>query len=1376
MNVLFWNIRGIGNSPSQNMLRKHCITSHPQWLAIAEPKVPFDSIHSSYWNSLGYRLAGFHTSSGFLPNIWVLEHSSLDTSTMIFSSSQMIVIQVVFLHHTFLIAFIHADNDYIRRRVLWNDIQSLPSLPLLLVGDFNSVLGAHERSNGSSPARIEIQEFTDFINNGNLLEPASSGCFFTWSNHHFTHGYMESRIDRVLATNSFMDIWEAVSYHVGIRNCSDHSPLLVSCSSGHLRLPRPFRFQNMWLSHKAFEEVVRASWTAPLSASGACAVVMGKLKRLKCCLRFWNVEVFGHLSAKLSAAQARIEEVQGELADSGPIDSLHIQEKEALEHYNSILDQEATFLRQKSRSSWLQDGDRNTAFFHRSLKVTKGHGGIASLLINDELTGDRTLIRDHVVSYYEGLFRQDVSVAPSFHGMESLISNLVSDEQNRDLTRTPTADEIKHVVFGMNPDSAPGPDGFGGKFYQRMWHIVGEDVANAVRSFFIHGEFPSGFNASFVTLIPKLKDATRIEDFRPIVLGNFLYKIITKILSDRLGSILSNLLSYHQFGFIPGRRIHDCIALASEGVNSLGLRCMDGNMVIKIDIRKAFDTLNWDFLLEVLRIMNFSDSFIAWVRFILHSARLSVLINGAPEGYFSCSQGVRQGDPLSPLLFCLAEEIFSRLLTHSASIGELSPLFLGRNITFPSHLLYADDVIVFCRASTSNCRTLLKILRCYKDWSGQSYNPAKSRVYFSSCITPARTRRLGRILGIGTGSLPFSYLGVPLFVGVPRRRHLQGIADGIIAKFARWKGSSLSMAGRICLVHSVIQGAFVHSMMVYRWPKYLLRFVESRMRNFVFTGDILKIGTIRVSWKRCCAPKGEGGLGLRSMVAANNSFLSRFTWDVLNQKAPYMSILLDRFFSHGQLRSYVRSSIWFGFKDSYPALINGSRWLVGSNSQIRFWLDNWLGYCIADRIEIPTHLRHHFDFAISDYVTNDSWDLIPEFVAAYPEVAYDIFNYQLAPAGEDTRIWTSSRDGTTSSAIFYQHLRPSFPTVNWGDWIWSSYIPPRRSITTWKAIHNKLPTLDNLRTIGFMGPSICIFCMSNEEDMDHMLVRCTFTHTIWLRIFDIFHLTMPDFNGFHELVLFAMARRFSTQVSALWRLVFVTLVWILWSTRNRWIFENKQFSISSVLHRLLRTVHEQGNLLKGTMYNSVDDLMTLHTFGITGCSRPPPVIKEVHWIPPSSGWIKCNTDGSAKGAPGDAIAAGVFRDAFGVVKGCFVQHLGRLFAFEAELAAVMYAIEIAVLHGWNKLWLETDSAYVEGLLLTRSNNVPWQFRNRWLRVLALLGLFDFKITHIYREGNAVADTLSNHHTDGYWPHQIDCIVDQVLRDASGQPYFRFMQH
>lgn len=160
-------------------------------------------------------------------------------------------------------------------------------------------------------------------------------------------------------------------------------------------------------------------------------------------------------------------------------------------------------------------------------------------------------------------------------------------------------------------------------------------------------------------------------DYRPIALANFKFKIVTKILADRLASITPRIISIEQRGFVRDRNISDCIIIASEAINSLDKRQYGGNIALKVDISKAFDTLDWNFLIMVLHNFGFSPIFINWILAILQSARLSILVNGKAVGFFPCSRGVRQGDPLSPLLFCLAEEVLVGLFQLQQQGAEL---------------------------------------------------------------------------------------------------------------------------------------------------------------------------------------------------------------------------------------------------------------------------------------------------------------------------------------------------------------------------------------------------------------------------------------------------------------------------------------------------------------------------------------------------------------------------------------------------------------------------------------------------------------------------------------------------------------------------------
>lgn len=226
---------------------------------------------------------------------------------------------------------------------------------------------------------------------------------------------------------------------------------------------------------------------------------------------------------------------------------------------------------------------------------------------------------------------------------------------------------------------------------------------------------------------------------------------------------------------------------------------------------------------------------------IFSSARLSILFNGKLHGYFPCTKGVRQGDPLSPILFGIAEDALRRLFFNKVTSGVFKPMKYTRFRVFPFHILYADDILIFCKATTKNAKVCQDILHKYGQYgqiSSQICNAAESHVYFGKWVSLALKRNISHILRFQQSDIPFSYLGVPLFVGHPRARHLIVIKDKILGHFPKWKGLQLSMAGRICLVRLVIQSSIIHSMLVYKWPASLLHDIDKACRNFIWTGSI----------------------------------------------------------------------------------------------------------------------------------------------------------------------------------------------------------------------------------------------------------------------------------------------------------------------------------------------------------------------------------------------------------------------------------------------------------------------------------------------------------------------------------------------------------
>ncbi|CAJ2645555.1 unnamed protein product [Trifolium pratense] len=568
------------------------------------------------------------------------------------------------------------------------------------------------------------------------------------------------------------------------------------------------------------------------------------------------------------------------------------QERVAKLEYAKALHFEEDFWREKARIKWHTDGDRNTQYFHQLAKVRYATKLISSLRNGDDLITNASDIESHVVNYFKDIFSSP-NMCLDNGIIDQVIPNLITDDQNISLTCLPSMQEVHDAVFSMNKDGAPGPDGFGAIFYQTYWDIIANDVYKAVLQFFSNGWILPNYNSNNVVLIPKSHEADAINHFRPIALANFKFKIISKILASRLAMVAPTIISSNQRGFIPGRQISDCICLTSEAINMLNNKNFGGNLAMKIDIRKAFDTLDWDFLLKVLHTFGFSPVFCNWIKVILHSACLSIVINGRPSGYFTCRRGVRQGDPLSPILFCLAEEVLSRSITKLVEDGSLQLIPGTRGNFVPSHILYADDVMIFCRATLANINILKGLFQRYGEASGQIINPSKSTFYVGS-ISATRTNRIADMLGFSIGTLPFIYLGVPIFKGKPKACHLQPIADRIKAKLAAWKASLLSIAGRVQIVKSIIHGMLIYSFMIYAWPISLLKDVDRWIRNFIWSGNVDQRKLVNVAWDKVCTPTNEGGLGLRSLRHINEAANLKLCWELFTSSNHWVSLLRAR--------------------------------------------------------------------------------------------------------------------------------------------------------------------------------------------------------------------------------------------------------------------------------------------------------------------------------------------------------------------------------------------------------------------------------------------------------------------------------------------------
>jgi len=452
--------------------------------------------------------------------------------------------------------------------------------------------------------------------------------------------------------------------------------------------------------HEECRPLLLKIWKKEVVGSGMHKL-QTKLLCVKDAFKVWNMSVFGNVQRQVQLTSDEVLRIQN-LIDASSIDAnLHMLELQAQTTLTRAMNYQDQFWSEKARNQSFIHGDRNTSYFHHMSRIKSAAKPISLLMDGQLRITDQREMGNHVVTYFQDIFgTRNECVTNDL--VERVIPSMVTDDDNNMLTVMPLADEIKKAVFDMNADGAPGLDGFGGHFYQHFWDIVAADVVSSVQEFFYTGVIIPNLNSNILVLIPKTPCAASMTDFLPISLANFQFKIVTKILAGHLAIICMRITSPEQRGFVRDRNISDCVILAYEMINLLTKNQFRGNIVIKVDIRKAFDTLDWKFLIAVLHQFGFSNLFYDWILAILRSTHLSVLLNGNDVGYFSCNRGVRQGDPLSPLLFCLAEEILSRVLEMEWSSNALQPMSYCRVVSLPTHILYADDIFICCVGSRKN--------------------------------------------------------------------------------------------------------------------------------------------------------------------------------------------------------------------------------------------------------------------------------------------------------------------------------------------------------------------------------------------------------------------------------------------------------------------------------------------------------------------------------------------------------------------------------------------------------------------------------------------------------------------------------------------------
>ena len=322
----------------------------------------------------------------------------------------------------------------------------------------------------------------------------------------------------------------------------------------------------------------------------------------------------------------------------------------------------------------------------------------------------------------------------------------------------------------------------------------------------------------------------------------------------------------------------DNINLTQELIRHYGRKRTSPRCLLKVDFKKAFDSVQWPFLRSLLHLLGFPQRFVNLVMLCVETSSYSVAVNGNLYGFFPGKCGVRQGDPLSPYLFLICMEYFSRMLGMASQqhAFHFQPKCAPHHIC---HLAFADDVLLLCRGDVSSVQILVEQLHAFGRASGLHINAAKSFIYFGG-VGDSLKHTILQASGFSEGSFPFKYLGVPLSPHRLLASQFYPLLHQLETAIQSWMGKNLSYARRLELIGSVLFGMVHFWLNVFPMPESVINRITCLCRTFLWTGTTVKTMSALVAWKSVCLPKAEGGLGLYDIKARNNCFLVKQLWNI----------------------------------------------------------------------------------------------------------------------------------------------------------------------------------------------------------------------------------------------------------------------------------------------------------------------------------------------------------------------------------------------------------------------------------------------------------------------------------------------------------------
>ncbi|KAL5539433.1 hypothetical protein UlMin_045908 [Ulmus minor] len=1114
MSCIVWNVRGLGNQRAFKNLNRLLSDEDPSLVFLCETKLVAGQC-KNLKQKLGYDGCFVRDCIGRKGGLILLWKESVEVVIQSTSAGHIDALVSQAERHWRFTGF-YGSPEVEGRKFSWDlmsklaSIAELSHLPWLVGGDFNEILLDSEKRGGRPRALAQMMNFQSCLDLCGLKDLSFSGEQFTWVKRQGLGDCIQERLDRFVGTFD----WGTLFPNAKVTNLaffhSDHRAVKISLGSSWVwvrkqagsKRQRRFHFEEIWASDLECRELITSNWAIDKAKAGVEDVTV-RLKNCAVETDRWGFNKYGSLKKSILETQTDLEAKKADNSFRDHITDIRLLERR-LEFLNN---KEEIYWRQRSRIEWLAHGDRNSKYFHHKAAERSRKNRITGLFSNaGEWNTDPGKILGIISDYFQDIFLSSSPSTSDFASVLSCVHPKVTTDMNNQLLRPFTSEDIKKALMDMNPTKAPGPDGLPAIFFQKFWDIIGEDITKAALHILNDGGDMGSWNATLITLIPKIQHPTTVKNFRPISLCTVLYKIVSRSITNRFRLILDDVIGDPQSAFVPGRLITDNVILGFEVMHWIRKHTggQTGYAALKLDMSKAYDRVEWSFLR-------------ALIMRCISSVSYSFLINGEVKGFLQPSRGLRQGDPLSPYLFVICAHGLSELLLSS----EQRKLFKGVKIAAScppiSHLFFADDSLIFCRARSMDCVNLRRCLDYYSKASGQLVNFEKSALSFSPNTSAYVREEICSLFGISQVAGHDMYLGLPTFSMRNKRIQFGYIRDRVVKKLQGWKEKIFSHGGKEVLLKAVVQAIPTYAMSCFMIPDSILKEIEAACAHFWWGSSP---DHKRVHWKKwsdLCQPKAAGGMGFKDLSLFNQALLGKQVWRITQKPHSLVAqVLKARYFPCSSIweaealssASYVWKSILWGRN----LVAHGMRWRVGNGSQISVYNSRWIPQPWNFQVCSPRTLPNNS--LVADLLDeNGRWnaplvsqmflDFEAKLILALPRPA---LGCSMADK-QDSYCWHYDAKGLYSVKSAYRlgmelacSVHPSSTAPATGSWwkaLWNASIPPKVKVFWWRAINDILPTSWNLRSHHIPTAASCALCGYGMETTSHSLFLCPLMKPFW---------------------------------------------------------------------------------------------------------------------------------------------------------------------------------------------------------------------------------------------------------------------------------------